>query len=280
MNLLNRCQSLPACVLAAAIFLSACATWGPSGVARLRATATGTAAVVAPAHGYHVVFSDDFTARCPAGSFPRCTHGRWTAYSTGWPDTSGNGTYDCSRVCSEHNGVLDLYLHSEGGEHLVAAPEPILAVGAHDYGTGLRAGRYTIAFKADALPCYKTAWLLWPDSGVWPGTGEIDFPEGRLDGTISAFMHHRGATSGSNQDAYSTVAKYSRWHVAVIEWRPDRGYANFFLDGFPIGYSTAAVPNTAMHWVLQTETGTSGCTPRNSTSGHVLVDFVQVEVPN
>ena len=62
---------------------------------------------------------------------------------------------------------------------------------------------------------YKTAWLLWPRSEVWPRDGEIDFPEGDLDSTIHGFVHRQGATSGSDQYAVSTSATYTSWHTAV-----------------------------------------------------------------
>jgi hypothetical protein len=50
-------------------------------------------------------------------------------------------------------------------------------------------GRYSVRFKADPLAGFKIAWLLWPDSGVWPRDGEIDFPEGELDLTIYGAAH-------------------------------------------------------------------------------------------
>ena len=269
------------CAIAVAVVASACSPLGPlSPMRRPGIHNSGNDAIVAPAPGYHVLFSDDFNLSCPTAFFPNCTSGRWAAYPDGWKDTSGNGTYDCSTVCSEHDGVLDLYVHTERGVHMVAAPEPVLAPGPHGYGSGLPAGRYTIAFKSDALPCYKTAWLLWPDSGVWPRDGEIDFPEGRLDGAFSAFMHRQGGRSGNSQDVYDVFANYTSWHVATIDWRPDLNYTAFFLDGNPIGLSTVGVPQSPMHWVIQTETATEGCRPADSTAGHVLIDFVQVEVPN
>ena len=98
------------------------------------------------------------------------------------------------------------------------------------------------------MPGYKTAWLLWPASDSTTD-GEIDFPEGDLDGTISAFMHHQG---GGSQDAYTTTGVYTDWHVAVIEWGPVN--CVFLLDDVEVGHSTAVIPNTPMHWIIQTET--------------------------
>ncbi len=267
--------------------------------------------------GWKQIFVDDFTTDVPVGQFPEKVSDKWMAYQDGWQDTSKNGTYYPSKVVSIHDGVMDLFLHTEDGLHMVAAPVPILAPGKHDYGSGLSAGRYVVRFKADPIPCYKlpqkfstdsltniprkfetapcfdsnqesevctgsgykTAWLLWPDSERWPKDGEIDFPEGNLDGTISAFMHRQNGRSVDDQDAYSTNATYSTWHTAVTEWLPESQSLKFYLDGQLIGHSTSRVPNTPMHWVLQTETSLSGCIPADSTSGHVLIDWVAVYTP-
>jgi beta-glucanase (GH16 family) len=177
---------------------------------------------------------------------------------------------------SIQNGVLNLYMHTENGVHMVAAPVPKIPGGSGSDG-GLLHGRYVVRFRSDALPGYKTAWLLWPDSGVWPRDGEIDFPEGNLDGTINAFMHYMNATSGSQQDAYSTSATYPAWHTAVIEWMPS--YCSFSLDGRVIGTSTSNIPSTPMHWVLQSETTTDGLVPSDTTAGNIQIDWVAVYTP-
>src|SRR2546427_410289 len=81
----------------------------------------------------------------------------------------------------------------DGAHFIVNAPVPLLPTMLY--------GRYAVRFKADPVPGYKTAWLLWPDSGNWPADGEIDFPENSLDGNACAFVHHLGATIPSDQDA-------------------------------------------------------------------------------
>jgi len=222
--------------------------------------------------GWTQVFADNFTEHVPVGSFPAAVSAKWTAYPNGWHDTSGNGTYEPSKVVSIRNGVMNLYLHTQNGIHMVSAPEPIIH-GAPGREGGLLYGRYVVRFKADPVPGYKTAWLLWPDSGNWRD-GEIDFPEGGLTGTISAFMHHKGNPNA--QDAYPTSATYGTWHTAVIQWTPRA--VTFVLDGRVIGTSTnsANIPSTPMHWVLQTETQLSGGPPANSAAGNVQIDWVTV----
>jgi hypothetical protein len=203
------------------------------------------------------------------GSVPGTAYGpKWTAYQEGWTDTSGNGTYSPGRTLSTANGMLDIFLHTEGGTHLVSAPQPKLP----NVAFGQTYGRYTVRFKADAVPGYKTAWLLWPDTDQWPD-GEIDFPEGNLDGEINAFSHHTG--NPTEQDGFSTTARYPSWHTATTEWSPGR--VTFILDGTTIGSTTTLVPTTAMHYVLQTETCLeTGCEPADSAAGHVSIDWVAI----
>jgi beta-glucanase (GH16 family) len=218
---------------------------------------------------WNQIFADDFNTPVPVGSFPGTVYGpRWNVYLDGWKDTTGNGTYYPSRVLSVNNGVLNMYLHTEiingVAVHMVAAPQPRLPSG-----TGQTYGRYSVRFYVDPVPGYKTAWLLWPDSGVWPGDGEIDYPDCNLNGTIHAYMHY--ASSSAGQSAFSTnVPEAGAWHIATMEWQP--GKVTFILDGTVIGVATTLVPFKPMHYVLQTETQLSGGPPSNTPAGNVKVD--------
>src|ERR1035437_1182242 len=219
--------------------------------------------------GWHQVFSDNFTQNVPLGTFPAAVASTWgNSYPDGWLDTSKAGTYMPSQVVSFQNGVMDLYLHTAGGVHMVAAPVPTLPTMTY--------GRYVIRFKSDSIPGYKTAWLLWPNSEVWPRDGEIDFPEGALNDTIGGFVHYQGATSGSDQYAMpNTGVAFTSWHTAMIDWLPTG--VTFYLDGNVVGKTTSRVPNTPMHWVIQTET--DGGAPPASSAGHVQIDWVTVYTP-
>jgi hypothetical protein len=185
----------------------------------------------------------------------------------GWPDTSGKGTYYPSAI-SWHDGLMDIPIGWDGAHFIVNAPVPLLPTTLY--------GRYVVRFKADPVPGYKTAWLLWPNSENWAADGEIDFPEGDLDGTMWAFMHRDNATSGSDQDAYNSGVGYTSWHTAVIEWLPRR--CTFILGGTVIESSTYRIPDTPMHWVLQTETE-FGTTPSTTAAGHVLIYWVAAYSP-
>jgi hypothetical protein len=222
--------------------------------------------------GWTLIFNDDFTTPVPAGQFPAAVSTKWGAYGPGWPDTSANGSYEQSNIsCAD--SIMDLYLHTEGGVHMVAAP---FALPPGDAGTppALAYGRYAVCFRADPVPGYKTAWLLWPTSQNWPTDGEIDFPEGDLNTTMNAFLHLQDGVSGGDQDIYNATAVYPDWHVAVTEWAPT--YCEFSIDGVVVGRSTARIPNTPMFWVLQTETQLSGGAPADSAAGHVQIDWVAI----
>jgi Glycosyl hydrolases family 16 len=217
--------------------------------------------------GWTLVFNDDFDTPVALGDFPAAVADKWGAYPAGWADTSRHGVYSPD-IVSISDSMMDVWVHTENGVHKVAAPVPRVPGGDQLY------GRYAIRFRADAMPGYKAAWLLWPQSEVWPRDGEIDFPEGNFDRHISAFLHHQGATSGSDQDAFDTSTTFTSWHTAVVEWGPSQ--TRFILDDTVIGTSTSRIPNTPMHWVIQTETALDGSVPDPGVSGHVQIDWVAV----
>ena len=230
-------------------------------------TPSGAAMPVGDLPGWKQTFAEDFTTDAPLGSFPGTAYGaRWGAYDEGWKDTTKQGTYSPGRVLSVKGGALDYFVHSENGTPLVAAATPRIG----GSGAGQTYGRYSVRYKVDAVSGYKTAWLLWPDSESWPSGGEIDFPEGRLDGSIGAYAHYADPNGG--QDAFEPGTRMAgAWHTATVEWSP--GQVRFELDGAVIGTSTKEVPWAAMHWVLQTETATGGTAPTATDQGHVLVDW-------
>jgi hypothetical protein len=219
--------------------------------------------------GWTQIWTEDFTRDAALGSFLSVYSDTMGAYPSPWPDTSGNGTYDPARTLSAANSMLDIYLHSSGGTTYVSAPQPrLFGAGASAF-DGQTYGRYSVRFRADPVPGFKTAWLLWPDSESWPDDGEIDFPEGGLDSNIEAFAHY--ANPGGGQDGFSTSEVFTDWHTATTEWTPDA--VKFYLDDVLIGTSTTDVPSTPMHWVLQTETRLSGGPPDPGAAGHVQIDW-------
>jgi beta-glucanase (GH16 family) len=168
---------------------------------------------------------------------------------------------------------MNIHLNRDSAGTWVAAPLPKLP-GAVGKDGGVQYGKFEITWKATSAAGFKTAFLLWPDGDVWPQNGEIDFPEGSLTGNIAAYMHRQGATSGSDQDAYETsVAEAGAWHTSTIDWEPNS--LTFSLDGQVIGHSTSAVPSGPMHWVLQSETSTSGGLPTVGSSADISISSVK-----
>lgn len=231
---------------------------------------------------WHQVFADNFSTENiglggSCGSTTGFPHAltAWNAYPWPWKGTPTWANYCPERTTSIQNGLMDIYLHSEvingTTTYLIDAPEPGNPYVAQTY------GRYVVRFKADTFHGYHASWLLWPTSGIWPGDGEIDFPEADTNGNISAFMHWQGGTSGGSQDAYSTNVPMGGdvWHTAEIDWLPSR--VTFILDGNVIGNSTntSHIPNTPMRFVIQNG-GSFGSAATPSDSGHIYIDWVTI----
>lgn len=214
--------------------------------------------------GWQRVFDDDFVSPVARGAFPGPYAPKWASYH-GFSDTYKGGTYN-QGILSAAGGALDIYLHSQNGRPQVAAPVPLVTGkwGGQTY------GRFSIRFNADAVPGYKAAWLLWPDSNNW-NEGEIDFPEGSLDGTMWGFHHCVGQPT-NNCYWLDTKVAFTGWHTATLEWTP--GKLVYLLDGQVVGSTTNRVPTAPLHWVLQTETDH---VPDTLSAGHVRIDWVTID---
>ncbi len=239
-------------------------------VASSESTATSTASPV----GWRRVFTDNFTKPVALGRFPRVVNGAWGhSYTNGLRDTSGNGTYEPSRVVSQQRGILNIHVHTAGGLHMVAAAIPTIR-GAHGSEGGLLYGRYSIRLRADAVPGYKLGVLLWPDNEIWPGSGELDFPEVDLRSWVHGYVHPMG---GGPQVQFYTKTLLRRWHTYTIIWLPD--VISYWVDGHCIGVDRHQVPSTPMHLVIQAETQTQGGTPPSNASGNVQVNWLTIDTP-
>jgi Glycosyl hydrolases family 16 len=232
--------------------------------------------------GWKQIFTEDFTkGDVPLGAFPGPAYqANWSAgYKDGTPDTAGQTSggksgYYPSKVLSVTNGTLDWFMHSENGVFMGAAPTPKIpnASTAPPRANSLLYGRVSVRFKADSLAGYKTAWLFWPDSGVWPRDGEIDFPEGDLADTLYGAAHFANPDP-SAFDQFDSTSPFTSWHVATTEWSPGR--VEFLLDGQSLGVSTTRIPATPMHYILQTEACLPTC-PLPQTQGHVSLDWIAI----
>lgn len=192
---------------------------------------------------------------------------------SGFPDSSGNGQYDPDSVLSVGNGKLIYFLHTDKGSTRVASVIPF------GY-SGQKYGRYSIRFRYDALPGYKIAFLLWPTSNRW-AEGEIDWPEGDLDGRMYGASAIKGSSSNGPMKFDPSERVYSptgpdEWHIATIEWTP--GSVKWFWDGGLVSQTTvpSGVPDTPMRWTLQAETSDRShrTFPEESTQGNLEIDWL------
>ncbi len=220
---------------------------------------SGSAMPVGNLPGWTQVFAEDFSTAVPLGGFEDSSYAsKWWDYN--FPDNTGSGVYDAAKTLSVHDGVLDMWLHTAGGHALTGA------IGHSN--PSQTYGRYSVRFRADSMPGYAAAFLLWPDSNNW-NEGEIDFAEGAFDSSIMMFDHCVGAPR-DNCSYHLPGVSWTGWHTATTEWVP--GHVNFYLDDTLIGTGPSS-PTTPMHMVLQTEaTGN----PAPSVSGHVLIDWVSI----
>lgn len=224
---------------------------------------------------WNQVFSEDFDTAATLGQFLDVYGSSFSDYPYPWTDTSRTvrsnpGYYNTAKTVSAENGYLDVWLHydTQLSQYLVAALLPKLPT--------MQYGKFALRLSADTTRGYRISPLLWPDSDNFPQDGEIDMPEGPLNGSnFAAFSHYAqpAGTPGPFQDSFPTGVNGSAWHDYEIEWSP--GQVEFLVDGQSVGVATKAIPSEPMHWVLQFETIISASAPPQSAQGHVRIDWLQ-----
>ncbi|MFT4088481.1 MAG: glycoside hydrolase family 16 protein [Gordonia sp. (in: high G+C Gram-positive bacteria)] len=267
-------------LLAAAPVVGVPADAGALPLRHLAASPSGQAMPTGNLPGWRHIFADDFTKSAPLGSWANaCSPDqivyvgaqgqKWRTYPNCYLDTYQKRPYRPEAVQSVGSGLLDFYLHRVNGVPAGANPSPLIT-GTSQYQTY---GRYSARMRVDrpGLNEYYVAWLLWPQSEVWPRDGEFDFPEGGLAGTAKGYHHYSGsqACAGCQLISRDIGAKFTDWHTYTIEWSPGR--IRYLLDNTVVLDSTRAVPSGPMRWQLQTETNGNG-----NSSGHLQVDWVSV----
>lgn len=238
--------------------------------------------------GWVKIWVDDFDTDVPMGKVighPAYEH--LSARKTGTP-TSGpwkTGIYDNGRLEVKGSCLIThvaTITDSRGTKPRTSALLPELPP-MTAYPWGVEYGRFSVRFRIpQELPGYKIAWLLWPDSKLWPKDGEIDFPEQNLHNgdRVKGFMHRQDATQGSDQVRALGPGSCcdNVWHTATITWRSgleDFPVCKFTWDGVDIGRYTTRVPNGPMHWVLQTEPYLSTWDPPDpKVAGRIEVDWI------
>ncbi len=238
--------------------------------------ASGVSMPVGNLPGWNQIYSNDFTQTVALGN-PASVFG-FSDYGV-MGDTSGNGLRDTADTVSEGGGLLDVWVHTNSsGQHLAATLLPVGNGVTQDHGQLY--GTYSFRMRADPVAGYKFVFILWPDSGRWPGDGEIDFPEADLTATaIGGATHYQGGSNGNDQDWWATPGyNFQQWHTYTIQWTASA--LSYFIDGTLTHTTSTRVPNTPMHPVIQVETVTDGSpAPSGSAQGHVQFDSLVAYAP-
>lgn len=213
--------------------------------------------------GWQQVLAEDFAVDAPRGRVEPLYTDSLEVYEAGIRDTAGRAVYDPARVLSVSDSVLRMHLHTHLGV-------PRSAVVVPDGWEGQTYGRYSVRFRADPVPGYGLAFLLWPTDNLWE-RGEIDFPEGPLTGAMQAFNHCVGEPE-RNCLVLSPGRSFDKWTTATIEWTPTR--LSFWLDGVEIGATVEDIPSSPMRWTLQS--GSQEGMPPPSAKGDIEIDWVVV----
>jgi hypothetical protein len=241
---------------------------------------TSTMPTTSAQSAWEFSYGESFSTDVPLGQFSKVYGSRWAGYQGIRNDTSRNGSYQPDKVLSVKDGSLDMSLGYDAatGLYNVAAPAPQPPAGVNGGSPEYLGMRTSIRFKSsNAMPGYKTAWMLWPSSYRWVD-GEIDFPESSLGGDIWGFAHEadNGTPEQNSLWVHSPATYFDGWHTATTEWIPGKSI-EMFLDGSSLGKTTTNVPTKPMHWTLQTETDLTTKAPAQSVKGHLLVDWLTVE---
>lgn len=228
----------------------------------------------APA-GYKLLFSQDFSKSAALGSFTKAYPG-YSGYDGGLDTSKGAGrpanqvgVWNNDATSSVSDGVYNCHLFTKGAQPQICALTP---TPNGQYWGGQMYGRYSVRFKSDKLPGYKIAWLLWPQSDDW-NQGEIDFPEGALDDSITGSVHNVRGNPGQNAYFVDTKKPMTDWQTATIDWRPGR--VTFILDDQ--SWTTtdpSGIPTHPMRWALQAETQISSQAPSASVAGDLQIDWL------
>jgi hypothetical protein len=219
--------------------------------------------------GWTRTFGEDFTTSTAAGKFSDTYGDRFVAYD-GFNDTSGAGKYSADAL-SAKDGVLNMRMHTDAsGQPIGAAIIPLVG---GEWG-GQTEARYDIRLRADNLPGYGVAGLLWSDTNTWTD-GEIDFPEGALDGGVT-LSNHCPQSPAENCLHKELDTAFTSWHTYTVERTSTK--LTFLIDGKVVASTADNLPTKPLHFVLQAATH-SGAKPAPNVDGNVQVAWVTVSQP-
>ncbi|MCO4251805.1 family 16 glycosylhydrolase [Pseudarthrobacter raffinosi] len=118
---------------------------------------------------------------------------------------------------------------------------------------------------------YRMVLLLWPDSGIWPCEGEVNYAEKTGDWNVIKFFYHYGCSN--SQTSAAKALDISQFHNYAVDWSPNGivGYVDgvkWFEDNDPTHQ-----PPGPMHQTLQLDWEPDSTV---NGAGEMRVDWVRV----
>jgi hypothetical protein len=212
-----------------------------------------TPAGMAPSQHYN--FQENFDKTAAVGAVDSTYPNSWQPYPNGM-----SGKYYSDDIISTHGGNMDLYFGN-------GAKGAAGTFGTANGAWGHVGGTFSIRMKQVGGASEGVAVLVWPSSDKW-GDGELDAPEGYLNGDTQIFHHKMAAGQESQSYQYNMGNKWNDWHTYTVDWKPGSGgYVKYYLDDKLVFTNTSDVPTTAHRYMIQTGNHGKG--------GHLVIDWVR-----
>jgi hypothetical protein len=203
-------------------------------------------------------------------------------------DSSGRGKYCWRATTSEHDGLLDMWLHTETGSCKTSGHTHVHnGNGGCNYVAGPKwtlpnQSDFVISYvaKLDDIPGRKVAYLRWCGPKInTAGYCEDNFVEAKLEpGPRGNFFHH--LESSNQQQQKSLNIELDEWHLYQLWVKPGQ-FVEARLDGNLVARFTQGVTTNDSYWVFQSETYLGGQSiPIPHNQGHLLFDKYSVDLFN
>lgn len=242
--------------------------------------------------GWKVALAEDFAIDCPKGQFAAVYGPRRIGF---YPDTykttrhkqgRSTGMYSGAHI-SVADGICTQHMFVDSsGKSTCSALVPIAVPAGGKWGDapGMII-QQRVRFEYE--PSFKSAHLLWPlsDRSTRPtaeggGDGEIDFVEFEGGQSIDVFIHHQGATTGSDQKWIPTSTDPRQWNTIEHVWVMGRSCTQIHNGVVAASPYLTRIPATPMHCVLQNEEVlSSGSVITPGDEGFIYTKWIRVLVP-
>jgi beta-glucanase (GH16 family) len=214
-----------------------------------------------PSGVQRLVFDEEFSG-------PTLNRTNWSPYFS--PGNGGNGLRRPTAFRIDKRGWLVVTATTVDGEVVSGG----MAL-KHDYTYGYY--EFRVRTEPDSTGITNAVVLTWPQSGRWPGDGEIDMYEAGIATsgrrTFDSFVHY---DSTNKQYAFEHRVDPSQWHVVAMLWAQDR--ITIYRDGRAVWTlrDQAAIPRVAHHVCVQLDLMRSRTLNRPV---RMYVDYVRIWQP-